>query len=127
VKGHTLGILSHAMHYDPNIWDDPKVFRPERFLGSDPSYPRSGYRPFERGLRSCLGQHLAMDEMRVALLSTVRWFDWELVDHEPTKTPAMGYTDLDTKIGLQTWQKMRMSAGPYGSVKMIVKVAERED
>jgi len=126
IKGHTLGITHHALHYDPNIFDEPNVFKPERFLASEPTFPRAAYRPFERGLRSCLGQHLAMEEMRVALLMVARWFDWELLDHEPAAKPLMGYSDLDTKIGLHTWQKFRLSAGPNGSVMMKFKLADKE-
>ncbi len=36
--------------------------------------------PFELGSRACMGRALAMDEMRVVLLLTVRWFDFALAD-----------------------------------------------
>ena len=41
-------------------------------------YPRNAHRPFERGLRSCMGQNLAMDELKMALLFLGRWFDFDL-------------------------------------------------
>jgi cytochrome P450 len=113
------------MHYDPEVFDDPKEFRPERFLTPDPTFPRSAYRPFERGLRSCMGQTLAMDEMKIALLMLARWFDFELRDHNPVTEPRVGHTNLDTILGDHAFQNSRFTAGPNGDVIMKVKLGRR--
>ncbi|KAM7208568.1 Cytochrome P450 [Naviculisporaceae sp. PSN 640] len=124
-KQNYFCILSYAAHYDPSIFPDPSSFQPERFLKGldDPSFPRNAYRPFERGLRSCLGQNLAMDEMRIALVSLARWFDFELVGHNPVRVPRLTHTDLDTKLGDHAFQKSRFSAGPNGETRMKVRLA----
>lgn len=126
---HLFGILAYASHYDPAIFPNPSSFEPERFLAveeQDPlsSFPRNAYRPFERGLRSCLGQNLAMDEMRIALVTLARSFDFELVGHNPVKVPRVAHTDLDTKLGDHAFQKSRFSAGPNGQTKMKVRLAK---
>ncbi|KAH6843230.1 cytochrome P450 [Chaetomium sp. MPI-CAGE-AT-0009] len=121
--GQTFAVLAHSMHYDPSLFPSPKSFRPERFLTADPTFPRSGYRPFERGLRSCMGQALAMSEMKVALVVLARWFDFELCGHNPVETPRLGHTDLDTVLGDHAFQDSRFTAGPCGEVKMRVRVA----
>lgn len=127
---HYFGIMTYAMHYDPEIFPSPSQFQPERFLDfsdSDKettSFPRNAYRPFERGLRSCMGQSLAMEEMRIALVMLARHFDFELVGHNPVEVPRLPHTDLDTKLGDHAFQKTRFSAGPNGEVRMRVKCAE---
>lgn len=122
------------MHYDPELFDEPKVFRPERFLptaGADAnadadapaSFPRNAYRPFERGLRSCMGQALAMHEMKVALVVLARWFDFELRDHNPVAVPRLKHTDMDLVLGDHAFQDARFTAGPHGEVVMKVRLA----
>lgn len=119
----------YAIHYSPEVFEDPKAFRPERFLpttatsGAAEEVPRNAFRPFERGLRSCMGQHLAMSEMKVLLVLLARWFDFELRDHEPAERPRLRHTDLDTVLGKHAFQCGRFSAGPSGDVSMMVRLA----
>ncbi|AEO60420.1 hypothetical protein MYCTH_2112496 [Thermothelomyces thermophilus ATCC 42464] len=101
----------------------PRSFRPERFLpattntgaggAAEPSFPRSAFRPFERGLRSCMGQNLAMSEMKVMLLC----------DHGAAAKPRLRHTDLDTVLGKHAFQCGRFSAGSSGDVLMKVRTA----
>jgi sterigmatocystin biosynthesis cytochrome P450 monooxygenase len=63
---------------DPAYWKQPDDFVPERWLVSadDPLYPIKGaWRPFEHGPRNCIGQELAMIEMKIILALTIRTFD----------------------------------------------------
>lgn len=62
------------MHRDPSIWGpDANSFNPARFLPpqSDSISPNA-YRPFEKGPRNCIGQELALIEMRIVLALTIR-------------------------------------------------------
>ncbi|KAL2876119.1 hypothetical protein SGCOL_008658 [Colletotrichum sp. CLE4] len=86
-KGCHVWTLVQAIHYNPKYWKDPDACIPERWLvgPGDPLYPHKGaWRPFEWGPRNCIGQTLAMIELRVALVMTVREFvikpayeDWD--------------------------------------------------
>ncbi|KAF7549105.1 hypothetical protein G7046_g8446 [Stylonectria norvegica] len=118
--GHIIAIATHTMHYDPRYFSKPKDFNPERFLSAEPAFPRNAFRPFERGLRSCLGQSLAMDEMKVMLVLAARWFDFELRDQQAAEQPLVSFTDLDTKIGRHAFQTWAFTAGPSGPVQMKV-------
>jgi cytochrome P450 len=62
----------------PKYWKNPDSFMPERWLvgPEDPLYPVKGtWRPFEFGPRNCLGQTLALMELKVVLVMTARKFD----------------------------------------------------
>uniref|UniRef100_A0A7N0UZ94 Cytochrome P450 n=1 Tax=Kalanchoe fedtschenkoi TaxID=63787 RepID=A0A7N0UZ94_KALFE len=69
-----------AIHRDPNTWERPLEFLPERFL--DTSYNFTGqdqvYFPFGLGRRVCPGVQFAMSEIEYALANLLCWFDWEL-------------------------------------------------
>ncbi len=54
-----------AIHHRPDLWDRPLLFRPERFLESQP-VPYS-WIPFGGGVRRCIGATFALMEMRVVL------------------------------------------------------------
>uniref|UniRef100_A0A8H7KBD1 Cytochrome P450 n=1 Tax=Bionectria ochroleuca TaxID=29856 RepID=A0A8H7KBD1_BIOOC len=123
LKDHLLGIMTQSIHYDPEVFEDPKRFRPERFLCEDRPVLRNAYRPFERGVRACIGQTLAMDELKISLVMLARWFEFELVDHEPAKEPLFTHTDLDTKLGKHEFQVHAFTAMAAGSVKMRIRRA----
>lgn len=75
------------VHRDPAYWKQPDDFLPERWLvePGNPLYPIKGaWRPFEHGPRNCIGQELAILEMKVIMVMTVRQFQIELM-----------YDDLD--------------------------------
>ncbi|KAE9367035.1 cytochrome P450 [Stipitochalara longipes BDJ] len=123
--GQMIMISQQTIQLDPRNFPDPTTFSPDRFLISDEaSKHRMTWRPFERGMRACLGADLAMDKMRVMLLLTARWFDFELVV-EPNKTPRVGFTSLDLKIGDQAFQRQGMSAQPRNGMPMKVKPTGR--
>lgn len=68
----------HGLHHNPRFWPHADKFLPERFLVEDthPLYPvKNGWRPFERGPRNCLGQELAMTEIKSVVSVMVREFD----------------------------------------------------
>lgn len=73
-----LWILHSALQRHPKYWPYPLEFRPERWLvgPEDPLYPtRGGWRPFEHGPRNCLGQTLAMHDVKITLVLTAREFE----------------------------------------------------
>ena len=71
--GSMLMVGIYALHRDPELWDQPLVFDPDRFspehaTGRD----RWQYLPFGAGPRSCIGDHFAMLEATLALATVVR-------------------------------------------------------
>ena len=63
----------------------PDEFLPERWLESDPDYPALAglyYHPFSAGRRNCVGQNLAMLELKMVLAPLVQRYTFELVDRD---------------------------------------------
>lgn len=127
--GHGAMIIpsTHTTHMDPSLWKDPHRFRPERFLGDEgAAQHRFAWRPFERGPRACIAQDLAMDELRIIMLLTVRWFDFELLVENRNEKPRADFTDLDTIIGDLAFQQVGMEAKPSKSMRFQVRQSDRD-
>lgn len=61
--------LIHAS-YDPKLWEDPKIFRPERFIDSQTGkYVKSnlGFIPFGIGKRMCIGERMAYSNIFIII------------------------------------------------------------
>jgi cytochrome P450 len=90
LEAGTVAVVSfYAMHRDPELWDDPLTFDPDRFL-PERSQGRSRwqYLPFGGGPRSCIGDHFAMLEATLALATIIRAARIEsLNDDFPLATP----------------------------------------
>jgi len=69
-EGTYAGIATYALHMNPNIWDSPEQFRPERFLEND--YSPQEYVPFGGGTKKCLGYGFALFEMKSVLFKLYR-------------------------------------------------------
>lgn len=83
-----------------------------------PLHPIKGaWRPFEHGPRSCIGQELAMLEMKVILVLTVRTFEIELVYEELDQ--QMGTKGVKTVYGERGYQIQR--AQPSGDFPVRVR------
>ncbi|KAI1383740.1 isotrichodermin C-15 hydroxylase [Hypoxylon trugodes] len=83
-KNTVVGIWPWALYRAPNLWRDHEDFHPERFTG-DPKYAtdaREAFKPFFTGSRDCIGQNLALIEMRLILARMVFNFDIQ-----PTNDP----------------------------------------
>lgn len=111
--------LQHTMQMDPKNFPDPGVFDPDRYARKD--FHRLAWRPFERGARACIGQNLAMDEMKVVLLFTMREFDFECHDLKPFEKPAAPWWDMDTVYGDRAYQEFIFEAKPRGGMPMVVR------
>lgn len=61
--GAELAISISLAHRDPEHWDDPVRFNPERFLNNKAPHPYA-FIPFSAGPRNCLGQRYAMTEIK---------------------------------------------------------------
>ncbi|CAL1277571.1 unnamed protein product [Larinioides sclopetarius] len=85
-KGMRILFPTLAMHYDPEFFQDPKTFNPERFMDSyEPKHPQHAYLPFGAGPRNCLGMRFALLEIKMCISNLLRKF--RLKPHSTTKVP----------------------------------------
>jgi sterigmatocystin biosynthesis cytochrome P450 monooxygenase len=76
-EGCHVFMINGALHRNPKYWKNAEQFVPDRWLTEveDDMHPVEGaWRPFQLGPRSCIGQTLAIMELRVALVMTIREF-----------------------------------------------------
>lgn len=86
---------------------------PDRFLARAGSIPPGAWRAFEKGPRSCIGQGLALIEIKLALVVLCRRFDWELAYSKDSPTLPL--------MGDQAYQVMDFVPVPAGGMPMRVK------
>ncbi|OMP00027.1 Cytochrome P450 [Corchorus olitorius] len=89
-KNATINFLVAEMGWDPKVWEDPKAFKPERFLNSEKKgtvemFDITGSReikmmPFGAGRRICPGLGLAMLHLEYFVANLVWKFEWKAVD-----------------------------------------------
>ena len=83
--GFLVWAVSQPLHRDPAYWPKADEFIPDRWLveADDPLHPVKGaWRPFEFGPRNCIGQELAMMEVKIVLLLVLQQFDVQVAYEE---------------------------------------------
>ena len=79
-KGDQLLISQWFLHRNPQWFQDPESFVPDRWLGDlEQTLPAHVYMPFGGGQRICIGQHFAMMEAVLCLATLAQRVDLQAV------------------------------------------------
>ncbi|XP_073135801.1 cytochrome P450 83B1-like [Henckelia pumila] len=84
---------THAIGLDPEYWENPTEFMPDRFLNSTIDYKGHDYGliPFGSGRRGCPGMNFGVAGVELALANLLYSFEWKLPD-------GMKEQDVDMEV-----------------------------
>jgi cytochrome P450 len=101
-KGSMVLINTWSIGRDPNAWNAPEKFSPERFLGSNIDMLGSNFSllPFGSGRRRCPGYNLGLKIVRTMLANLIHGFDLRLLEGMRREDICM-----EEKYGLTTHPK----------------------
>ncbi|KIY67663.1 cytochrome P450 [Cylindrobasidium torrendii FP15055 ss-10] len=77
-KGTSVAMAAPFVHNDPDIFESPEEFRPERWLTPESAELENSIVAFSRGARQCLGINLAWAEMYLIFGNVFRRLDFEM-------------------------------------------------
>ena len=100
-----------AIGRDPMSWEDPLVFKPERFLNSTVDFQGNNFEfiPFSSGRRICPGLPMAVKLIPLVLASWIHFFDWSLPNGGNPKD-----TDMNEKYSANIRKEQPLLLIPKG-------------
>ncbi|KAL3623509.1 hypothetical protein CASFOL_032325 [Castilleja foliolosa] len=99
INGYTIQpktlvyINAWAIARDPEYWDNPNEFQPERFLNENVDIVGQDFQviPFGSGRRGCPGISMGLATVEIAVANLLYTFEWEM-------PPGMSNEDIDTEV-----------------------------
>ena len=87
--GTELAYCQHALHRDPELFPDPLVFDPDRWLDDSlPPLSNGAFLPFGAGKHKCIGDRFAQAELTSAIATLTRSWRLELVPGQVVRPVA---------------------------------------
>ncbi|CAG2105044.1 unnamed protein product [Medioppia subpectinata] len=93
--GVDIRVPTYQLHRDPEYWEEPDVFNPDRFMGNSlKSVNPYVYQPFGVGPRMCPGKRFSVLEIKIILAKLL--LNYKVVPGD--KTEPIGGLDLEFKL-----------------------------
>ncbi|EDS45780.1 cytochrome P450 6A1 [Culex quinquefasciatus] len=106
-KGYRVVIPVYGIHHDPDIYPNPEVFNPERFIPEQSTnrHPMA-YLPFGEGPRTCIGERFALMETKICLSRLLQKFRFKLAPQTSTRI-ELNKTGVFLSIQGDLWMKSK--------------------
>jgi len=88
--GAAVGACIYLAQRNPDVYDEPNAFRPERWIGVQPD--PTTWLPFGGGIRRCIGAQFALYEMKIVLATILSSCDLELAQATPARVVRRAIT-----------------------------------
>jgi len=99
--GTSVVYSPYLLHHQPDFYDDPETFDPDRWSPQRPQPPRHAFIPFASGARKCIGDTFGMTEATLALATiTARW-RLEHTHGQRQSRPALGLSLRPRELPMQ--------------------------
>lgn len=83
-EGMAILIPAHGIHHDPEIYEQPEQFMPERFSAEAvKKRPSCSFLPFGDGPRNCIAMRFGMLQTRIGLVVLLKRFRFATCDRTP--------------------------------------------
>lgn len=106
-EGSTVGVLPSAIHRNKAVYgDDVEAFRPERWTEASPQHLKAmeaSHMGFSRGKRVCLGQHIAVLQLKKVVPALLMKFDVSLRPAVETVVPSLMKSSLRSRNRTSSW------------------------
>lgn len=97
-KGDVMYISAYGIHRNPNFWQEPDRFNPERFLhNNEKNIETNTYLPFGAGKHACIGKYLAMPMVITTLVHLLNRYTITFDDTVPKEPVSL--STLKSKNG----------------------------
>lgn len=92
----TVFIPFYAYHHDPDLFDEPEKFNPDRFLQGEGIANKApyGFMPFADGPRICIGLRFGIMQSKIGIASLLNNFKFTL--SSKTEIPIQ----FNTQVGV---------------------------
>ncbi|KAK0644877.1 Cytochrome P450 monooxygenase aflN [Lasiodiplodia hormozganensis] len=128
--GCSVWVVHEAVHRNPALWPRANEYLPERWLVGEDDYgalqpkEKGAWRPFEIGPRNCIGQTLALTEIKTLLVMTLRSFDIKpAYDEWDEMYPKRG---VKLAMGERAYQVSGGGGGQHPAERYPCRVSVRE-
>ncbi|WP_062204951.1 cytochrome P450 [Streptomyces sp. NBRC 109706] len=107
--GSSLMLSPLVSHRNPAVWENPEAFDPLRFTpAAVKERPRMGYFPFGGGPRMCIGNLMALMELKIILAMVTQRFRLEPVPGDLTR---YGDSVISLRPMGEMWVRLRAREG----------------
>lgn len=97
-KDTLVGISFYELHRHPDYWENPELFNPERFIGTNKKKSAGVYYPFGAGPRLCIGLGFAIYEMVLAVSHLVKNYSLTTQKEDIKLNPLITLKPIDTYL-----------------------------